>query len=226
MQHLWLCAVCLVLAAIFIFVEKRELFLPADIIKGLASLCFVTVGILGAVGSGNTTYAWIVVGGLALGAIADVLLNLRYVFEGKKAQAAFLVGIFVFFLGHIVYVVALAGRCEYLIPCIVIGIATGIGLLIWIFTKIECKLVFKIFGLFYICTIAVMNVVAIGVLLTTPTTDSCLFVIGAVLFLVSDILLTLNTFGSEQLFSRRIANLMLYYLGQLLIALSLQFVAG
>lgn len=226
MQHLWLCAVCLILAAIFIYIEKKGYYLPADVLKGIASLCFVIVGILGAVSSGGSQYAWTVVGGLVLGAIADVLLNLRYVFEGKKAQLAFLVGIFVFFLGHIVYVIALSTRCEYLIPCIVIGIAAGIGLLIWIFTKIECKLVFKIFGFFYVCTIAVMNVVAIGVLLTNPTLDAALFVFGAILFLISDILLTLNTFGSEQLFSRRVANLMLYYIGQLLIALSLQFVAG
>ena len=225
MQHLWLCAVCLVLAAIFIYVEKKEYYLPADVLKGIASLCFVIVGILGAVASGGSPYAWTVVGGLVLGAIADVLLNLRYVFEGKKAQLAFLVGIFVFFLGHIVYVVALSTRCEFLIPCIIIGIAAGIGLLIWIFNQIECKMVFKIFGFFYVCTIAVMNVTAIGVLLTNPSLDSALFVIGAVLFLISDILLTLNTFGPEPTFTRRVANLMLYYLGQLLIALSLQFVA-
>lgn len=226
MQHLWLCAICLVLAAVFIYIEKKELYLPADVLKGIASLCFVIVGIMGAFDSGGSDYAWIVVAGLALGAIADVLLNLRYVFEGKKAQLAFLVGIFVFFLGHIVYVVALSTRCEYLIACIVIGIVAGIGLLIWIFRQIECKLVFKIFGVFYVCTIAVMNVVAIGVLLSNPSLDAALFVIGAILFLISDILLTLNTFGPEPTFTRRIANLMLYYMGQLLIALSLQFVVG
>ena len=225
MQYLWLGLVCLCIAGIFIVVEKAGHYLEADIIKGVASACFVVVGILGAIGSTDTAYVWTVVAGLALGAIADVLLNLRYVFEDNKAQAAFLVGILVFFLGHIVYVLALAPRCPYLIPCIAIGIVIGVALLVWIFSQITCKFVFKVFGVFYMCTIAVMNVVAIGVLLTTPTADAAFFVGGAVLFLISDILLVLNTFGPEPKFTRRVANLMLYYLGQLLIALSLQLVS-
>lgn len=225
MQYLWLCAVCLVVAGIFIVVEKAEYYLAADIVKGVASAIFVIVGFLGALQAGDTAYARIVLAGLTLGAIADVFLNLRYVFPDKKGQLVFLVGILVFFLGHVVYVIALAPRCQSLIPCIVIGIVIGILLIIWIFAQITAKLVFKIFGVFYLCTIAVMNVVAIGVLLGTPTTDAAFFVGGAILFLLSDILLILNTFGDEQKFSRRVANLMLYYLGQLMIALSLQLVA-
>ena len=225
MQYLWLCALCLVVAGIFIVVERAGYYLAADIIKGVASAIFVVVGVLGALQAGNTTYARIVVAGLTLGAVADVFLNLRYVLPDKKGQLVFLVGILVFFLGHVVYVVALAPRCPAFIPCAVIGIVLGILLIIWIFSQIAAKLVFKIFGVFYLCTICVMNVVAIGVLLGAPSTDAAFFVGGAILFLVSDILLILNTFGAEQKFSRRVANLMLYYLGQLMIALSLQLVA-
>lgn len=224
MQYLWLCALCLIVAGIFIIVEKAEFYLAADIIKGVASAIFVVVGVLGALQAGDVGYARVVVAGLTLGAVADVFLNLRYVFPDKKGQLVFLVGIFVFFLGHVVYVIALAPRCPFLIPCIVIGIVLGILLIVWIFAQITAKFVFKAFGVFYICTIAVMNVVAIGVLFSTPTADAAFFVGGAILFLLSDILLILNTFGGEPKFSRRVANLMLYYVAQLLIALSLQLV--
>ena len=44
---------------------------------------------------------------------------------------------------------------------------------------------------------------------------------GAAFFLVSDIILILNTFGGDPQFKRRMLNLMLYYIGQILIALSL-----
>ena len=54
-------------------------------------------------------------------------------------------------------------------------------------------------------------------------TFTALFAAGAVLFLVSDIVLILNTFGKETKQSLRICNIMLYYIGQLLIALSLHF---
>ena len=42
------------------------------------------------------------------------------------------------------------------------------------------------------------------------------------LFLISDIVLILNTFGPETKTSLRITNIVLYYIGQLLIALSLK----
>jgi len=66
-----------------------------------------------------------------------------------------------------------------------------------------------------------MNCVAISNLITAPSTFTAIFALGAALFLISDIVLILNTFGPESKFSLRITNLSLYYLGQLLIALSL-----
>ena len=50
--------------------------------------------------------------------------------------------------------------------------------------------------------------------------------VGALLFLVSDVVLILNTFGAESRRSLRITNIALYYVGQLLIALSLRFLGG
>lgn len=51
-----------------------------------------------------------------------------------------------------------------------------------------------------------------------------MFFAGAALFLASDVIMIFNTFGSKQRFSMRASNLTLYYIGQLLIALSLQLV--
>jgi uncharacterized membrane protein YhhN len=51
-----------------------------------------------------------------------------------------------------------------------------------------------------------------------------MFAAGAVSFLISDIVLILNTFGKETKFTLRVTNLTLYYIGQLLIALSLQLI--
>ena len=52
-----------------------------------------------------------------------------------------------------------------------------------------------------------------------------IFAVGAILFLVSDIVLILNTFGRETKQSLRVTNISLYYAGQILIALSLRFLA-
>ena len=82
---------------------------------------------------------------------------------------------------------------------------------------------FKIFGILYIGAIMLMNSVAAGILFSAPSSHSVVFFIGALLFLISDIVLILNTFGPKQQQKLRVTNLSLYYIGQLLIGLSLQF---
>ena len=214
-----LCILCLVFAGLFIMEENKEKYVAAVVLKGLASLCFVAVGAMAGDGS---HLAKLVLAGLILGCIADVLLNLRWVFK-ERGKLIFLVGILVFLSGHVVYLKAILPMAQSWIICFVIGILLTAGLMKWIFTKITAEKAFKIFGVFYIGTIVLMNYVAISNLITAPSTFTAIFAAGAALFLISDIVLILNTFGPESKFSLRITNLSLYYLGQLLIALSLMF---
>ena len=211
---------CLCLAALFIWAEKKENYVSAVILKGLASLCFVFVGIMAGNGS---QVAKLAVTGLALGCIADVLLNLRWVFP-KKGQLIFLIGILVFLSGHVVYLAAVLPMAKNWIVCVVVGVVLTALLMKWIFSKITAKKAFKIFGVFYLGAIMLLNCVAVSNLATAPSAFTGLFAAGALLFLISDIVLILNTFGAESKFSLRVTNLSLYYIGQLLIAWSLLFV--
>ena len=212
---------CLFLVGLQITHEKKEKYYAATVLKGLASLCFVLLGVMLPHGG---EMARLIVLGLILGAVADVLLSARYAFA-EKGQILFLTGILVFLSGHIAYLAALLKRSEHPLLCITIGIVLTALLMTWIFTKITAKKVFRIFGIFYVGAIMVMNCVAVGNLIASPGLFTGLFTTGAVLFLLSDIILILNTFGSESRFSRRILNLVLYYIGQLLIAGSLFFLA-
>ncbi len=211
--------VCAVLAAVFLRQESRKKFVSAVILKGLASLSFVILGLLC---SPDTHTAKLIVIGLILGCIADVLLNLRWVFK-EKGQMIFLVGILVFLSGHILYLAAVLPLCSNWIVCFVIGIILTALLMMWIFKRITAKKAFKIFGVFYIGAIMLLNCIAIGNLITSPSAFTALFAAGAVFFLVSDIVLILNTFGSQTKQSLRVTNISLYYIGQLLIACSLLF---
>jgi hypothetical protein len=85
-------------------------------------------------------------------------------------------------------------------------------LIAWIFSKITAEKAFKIFGVVYIGAVVLLNCVAIGNLITNRNLFHTVFAAGALLFLISDIVLILNTFGTKQSFMMRIANLMLYYL--------------
>ena len=211
---------CLCLAALFMWTEKKEHYMGAVILKGLASLCFVFVGMMA--GNGEQL-AKLIVTGLALGCAADVLLNLRWVFP-KKGQLIFLIGILVFLSGHVVYLAAVLPMADNWAVCVVVGIVLTALLMKWIFSKITAKKAFKIFGVFYLGAIMLLNCLAVSNLMTASSAFTGLFAAGALLFLVSDIVLILNTFGQESKFSLRVTNLSLYYIGQLMIAWSLLFV--
>lgn len=222
MKYIYLCPFCLLLVAIFVVVEKNKKYLLADIIKGLASCIFVIVGYLMSQQCTDMTFAHRVLIGLILGMVADILLNLRYVFK-KKGQLVFLIGILVFLAGHILYLWALVPRVHK----VYIGIMIGILLTNLVMTKIlkivQAKPAFKIFGIFYIAAVMLMTTVACQSAMQHLSMGDSLFALGAILFLISDIVLILNTFTSKTRFSLRITNITLYYIGQLLIAFSLQY---
>ena len=77
--------------------------------------------------------------------------------------------------------------------------------------------------MFYIGAVVILNCIAAGNLAAAPSAFTGLFAAGALFFLVSDVVLILNTFGPETRQSLRLLNISLYYIGQLLIALSLRF---
>lgn len=212
---------CAVLARIFLLAESKEEYVKAVILKGLASLCFVIIGFICNPGNNVSN---LIVTGLVIGCIADVMLNLRMVFK-EKGQLIFLVGILVFLTGHIMYLAAVLPLCSYKLVCIIAGLVLTALLMVWIFQRITAKPAFKIFGVVYIGAIMLLNCVAIGNVVAAQSPFNIVFAIGAVLFLVSDIVLILNTFGSEFKQSLRNTNISLYYAGQLLIALSLSLLA-
>lgn len=218
-----ICFLGVVFQAIFIAVEHKEKYVPAVIFKGLASCCFMIMGFLGYKNAQNGDFAKLVLLGLIFGALGDILLNLRFVFA-KKGQLIFLIGIAAFLTGHILYLAALIPLSSSLLVSVIAGVVLAAILLAIIFKKFEVKIAFKIFGIFYIGAIAIMTVVAIGNLFALQDTNRILYAVGAVAFLISDVVLIFNTFGSETKFSMRITNLAFYYVGQLLIAFSLFFI--
>lgn len=222
-MKLFLVLACLVVMSIYIYTEKLEKWVPAVILKGCASLLFVLLGFECSKVYISNDFCKLVRIGLILGFIADILLNLRFVFK-SKGKIVFLVGILVFLSGHILYLCALIPTVNNILIPLVVGVVLTAIIIKWIFTQVEASKVFKIFGIFYIGAIVIMNCFAVANLIQDPSNQRyIIFVIGAVLFLISDIILILNTFGKTSKFSLRITNLSLYYVGQLLIALSMLF---
>lgn len=213
----FLIPLCLGLAAVFLWQESQRNYVPAVLLKGAASACFVALGCLLSPG---TEGARLIVTGLFLGCAADVLLNLRYVFT-KKGQLVFLTGILVFLTGHVFYLAAILRNARHWLVCVAAGVVLTVLLMVWIFGRITAKTAFKVFGVVYIGAVVLLNTVGVGNLIDAPSAFTAVFAAGALLFLVSDVVLILNTFGKESRQSMRVVNIGLYYVGQLLIALSL-----
>lgn len=210
----------IILQGIFIAVEHKEKYVLADILKGLASLMFVIIGMLGFLKVTSDSLGRLIAIGLIFGMVGDILLNLRFVIK-KHGQKAFLLGIVAFLVGHILYLCALIPISVHTVLCVIIGAVLAAGLLIYIFKTMEVKIAFKIFGVFYLGAVIIMTVIALGIAISTGNPHDIAYAVGAVLFTASDIVLIFNTFSGTTKFSLRITNLSLYYIGQLLIASSL-----
>ena len=223
MSFMYLAYIGLLIQIIFIYVEQQKKYVPAVALKGTASLFFVLLGLFGLSLSPLPGFAKVVVAGLIFGLIGDVCLNLRVVLE-NAGQKIFLGGILAFLIGHILYLVALIPLCEKVWVWLIVGVAVAAALLYWILTSVEAEKAFKIFGVVYIGAVVLMTAVAVGVFRTRGTQGSLLYMVGAVLFTLSDVILIFNTFTKDGKAWMRPANLLLYYLGQLFIALSIQVI--
>ncbi len=184
---------------------------------------FVAIGVICAAKTSYCNYDKLVIAGLILGLCGDVCLNLRHVFKGI-GDKIFLAGVAAFFLGHVAYLVAVLSSTKNLIIDIVIGAVIAAVILIYIFKTMKVKLAFKIFGVFYLGAIIIMTVMAIDAAIYRPVTKCLLFAFGAILFTASDLILIVNTFSGKETFPRRIANLSLYYIAQICIALTTMFI--
>lgn len=211
----------MILQGIFITVEHQKKYVLADVLKGAAAACFVTIGIIGYLTKTTDSFGLKLMIGLIFGMIGDILLNLRFVVAEDKGQKVFLLGIVSFLVGHILYLAALIPLTNHTAACVCIGAILAAALLTYIFKTMDVKLAFKIFGVFYLGAVIIMTVTAIDVALVSKTLRSIEYAIGAFLFMLSDIVLIFNTFSGKTKFSMRITNLSLYYIGQIMIAFCL-----
>jgi uncharacterized membrane protein YhhN len=208
--------------AVFIVLEYRGKMLGAVILKAIASLLFVLLGVLCASVAADGTYARLIVTGLVLGAAGDICLNLRYL-TGKCSRAVFMAGIASFLAGHLFYLGALIMLAPRMLLWAAPACAVFSALLLrMILKRIEVKGALKHFGIVYLIVVFFMASCALGLLpVDAANAGYRLFATGAVLFAASDVLLVFHLFGKKRRPAFRAMNLSLYYLGQILIALTI-----
>ncbi len=174
--------------------------------KTAASIGFVVLGAI-AWSGGNPIATWLVVG-LILCAAGDVLLLWKRTFDA---------GLWTFLLGHVAYIVAFHHALPFAVwsPFIaIVLVPAGLGALAWLWPHLKSK---KIPVCAYIAVISVMVWGAVAT--TTNGRLGWMVAVGATLFYLSDLTVARDRFVAPG-FINRLIGLPLYYVGQILIALS------
>ncbi len=199
--------------------HRRSTMLP---LKLVCSLCFLSLGVLSAVNglAGPVpAYDGLMLTGLALSLVGDMLLG------WSLERRTFLLGLIAFLVAHVLYTTAfsLANGFSAWDLLIIAGVVGGC---IAAYNVLDMDLrTMKIPVLIYLLVISLMLAKAFSSLYLGGITGTALglVVIGAILFFLSDALLALVKFQRNPARANRAINLTAYYMGQILLALSLYF---
>ena len=151
----------------FIITDYMKKYIPAVILKTLASLVFVYLGVRCGMTAGDCTYTRLIIAGLALGCAGDFFLNLRFI-SPKYDELCLKTGTAFFFAGHAVYIAATvtAGSSTYIaaLPLSLVLCLTIISILL---RKIEVKKELKLLGIIYFIIMISTFSFAAGLLIMT-----------------------------------------------------------
>ncbi|HHX79580.1 MAG TPA: hypothetical protein GX692_00745 [Acholeplasmataceae bacterium] len=195
------------------------------LLKMLTSIFLLLFGIITCFRSKSPEYALIIVLGLGFGVGGDFFLGMQRV-DRKRKQLHLMLGILAFFCGHIFYLLAFQKYAE-LPYYIYFPIAIIIMLLSWFFIrfqKIELRKV-KYLSYAYLFISALFLTFAFGTFKNGIKPFSFFVAFGALSFSASDYVLSFLYFRSVKRYKTlKYINIILYYLGQLLISASMLFV--
>lgn len=227
----------LFLTCFLLFRTKEGGMLPAAL-KTVTSFLFVATAVAGAVnnyvvtgtvGVPKLTFMGLVILGLVCGLIGDLTLDLKVTYQATNLRHSDIYtffGMAAFGIGHILYVVAVALFFGFSAWTILIAVgataaifSVSLFLLKMKFGKflIPSILYALLLTLFLACTVA-------GGLIASFTLPVILLVVGAALFLLSDLVLSMIYFDGNESRVLIVVNHVLYYAAQFLIALSVYYI--
>jgi len=220
-----LTAACALIAVYFMKAFREKTYARAAILKTAAGLCFLMIGVLFAAGmSGDKRFAWLVAAGLAFGVLGDLLLALRFLSE-KLHRLFFAAGSVSFFLGHIVYILAILALCPaawlYAIPIAVVALGAAC---FYAYAKEVRAGKITPLGVLYIGGVLFMTACAATGAFIESNRALFLFFVGGICFSTSDNMLVVLSFGKNDSPYRNAVLHVLYYMAQIFIALTIKFV--
>ncbi|MDO4940420.1 MAG: lysoplasmalogenase [Erysipelotrichaceae bacterium] len=189
----------------------------ALIFKTVASLCFIVLGVKAYL-INNSKILLLFVIGMLFDGLGDVLLGIRNIAFKEKM---FLFGTYSFMIGHIFYLAALIYK-DWSNIALILLIAAILTCIYFYFTYHHCKLKKIQYFILPIYALMIYGIMVFGIYnyLNVSSTNNLAFMIGAIMFACSDTVLSFYNFGNRKGWMHPVYSF-LYYVGQLLIALSL-----
>lgn len=218
MKYFLIC-LCILCDIGYIFCKERNANILGLIFKASASLSFVVL----AWPINNifeSSFHISMFTGLLFDALGDLFLAIKNI---TKTRKMFLIGTFCFMIGHLLYISALIdinAYKPYIYPYITGGLISGI-IVAYIQIRI-CKPTksLKIVGLVYCLIIFIMLGLAICTYINHYSLATLMYMVGAFMFLCSDMILIPYNYSIRKKWMHPIYSL-LYFVGQILISLSL-----
>lgn len=253
----FLLAVGIVMLVLFLIARDKKSSMLAIILKTVTSLFFIATGVAALVENGVANDlskiilpGCLVILGLVLGMVGDITLDFKIYFKGlegkyegaeKDRDAMMYFGMLAFGIEHVLYITSLAIRfpgygMNVLWSALVSLAVVAIMFVVCIFAlKMQFGkfLVPSIIYAFLLCWFVVMS--AMYVKPANASTSSIVLLVGSILFVVSDMVLSMTYFSKPEDYQKQgvlnpesrlmiIVNHVTYYLAQFLIALSLLFI--
>lgn len=253
----FLLAVGIVMLVLFLIARDKKSSMLAIILKTVTSLFFIATGLAAMVENGVAHNldkivlpCALVLMGLVLGMVGDITLDFKIYFKGLEGEYAnagkdkdsmMYFGMLAFGIGHVLYITSMAIR----FPGYEMNVLWSALISIAVVAVMFCVTIFALkmqFGKFLIpsiiyafllCWFVVMSVMYVKP--AGASTSSIVLLVGSILFVISDMVLSMTYFSKPEDYQRQgalnpesrlmiIVNHVTYYLAQFLIALSLLFI--
>lgn len=218
----------LIVSVAFLFSRSKGASVKNLFFKAASSLCYLLTSVFAVIANpNNPVFGTFVIMGGALGLVGDIALDLKCIYH-RDANEYLKAGFMFFLVGHIFYNAAIIYEIGFEIWWVLICAAISIA--------VACATVFSAnimkvhYGkyrnvvLVYVAFLVMTTVTSIFAAFVTHAKSMIVFSIGAVLFTISDIVLSFTYFGRG--WNKPVhffINHLLYYAGQYLIASSIIF---
>ena len=197
-------------------------------IKAMVSIFFILTAMVGTLAKipdeKNVEFGIFIIAGLIFGLLGDIFLDQKWVYPDDMAKYLYS-GFIVFGIGHIFYTSALFRAANLSLQDLIIPVIAGIVVAVGnVVLEKPLKIKFgkfraivMIYAVFLTGTLATAAIIA----LRTGEISYIVFTGGALLFLISDLILSPMYFGEGKNTPLNfVLNHVTYYVGQYLIALS------